>query len=230
MTHLFSTKTTFRRPGGRVRYKDQTHVQKQINAADRIVDCALMGQNCRVAQNHSLREAYEQRVTHGLLSRCRDRNVPADIPGLRCQAGLVLTHLRDRVRLSARSPLAAPRSKSALGMLAAGSADRTGRSTGLTHRPAPQDGSGRPSASVTLADGPCYRSHMLSLVTYISDTSTALPDGTRLRSPSPLPGPGSRSQHSLTPGHLGQDQSPSPEICSGWGVTTSTPRASKNPH
>jgi putative restriction endonuclease len=62
MRYLLSIKTVFPKPGGKVWYDDQREVHRQIFEGDETVDYAFMGQNPDAADNHWLREAYENRI------------------------------------------------------------------------------------------------------------------------------------------------------------------------
>ncbi|MBN9132299.1 MAG: HNH endonuclease [Nitrosospira multiformis] len=62
MRYLLSIKTVFPKPGAKVWYDDQRDVHRQIFEGDETVDYAFMGQNPDAADNHWLREAFENHI------------------------------------------------------------------------------------------------------------------------------------------------------------------------
>jgi putative restriction endonuclease len=62
MEHLLSIRTVFPKPGTKVWYDDQRHVQTQIYAGDDTIDYAFMGTDPSAPENQWLKTAMEQRV------------------------------------------------------------------------------------------------------------------------------------------------------------------------
>jgi putative restriction endonuclease len=85
MRFLLSIRTVFPKPGGKVWYDDQRHVNRQIFEGDETIDYAFMGENPDAPDNRWLREAFENKVPIiyflGVAPGCYQAIVPAFISG-----------------------------------------------------------------------------------------------------------------------------------------------------